>query len=275
MSVYVQTGFAGDEYDLTHPRVGYDAWGQVNAQASSAAAGFAALNASSTRVDSAWRPTAFPADWYTVFSRERPVEYIAIGAHDLGTQNAIISVQTTSNGGTSWATVPGLGDIAPTDNSAIFCLIDPVVVDGYRVRIRSADDFPTIGRIVGGRVMEWPRRAVWTGTPITESDRITFANNISDTGAWLGRTRTSDGLEFQVQIDNLSEDFRTGDFKAFKNYANGEGAAFFIATRPGDYPDEVAYAWATDVVRMPRNTPNRRISGSVTLNLTGYRQDLT
>lgn len=141
--------------------------------------------------------------------------------------------------------------------------------------INSADGNPTIATIAGGAVQEWPRKAVWTGTPITEGDRITFANNTSDTGVLVGRTVVSDGLEFQVTVNNLSETFRTGDFADFKAYANGEDALFFIAPRPGDYPDEVAYAWATDVVRMTRDTPNNRVSGSVTLNLMGHRQDLS
>lgn len=195
-------------------------------------------------------------------------------AHDLGTQNANISIQTTSDGGGTWDTVTGLGSIEPEDDSAILCLFDTVNVDGYRVQINSADGNPTIATIAGGAVMEWPRKAVWTGTPITEGDRISFTNNSSETGVWLGRTKTSDGLEFPFVVNNLSEDFRTGDFKDFKDYANGEDAAFFIAPRPLDYPDEVAYAWAADTVRMTRDTPNKRVSGTVNLNLIGYRQDL-
>lgn len=275
MSVYIQTGFTGIDVDLNHPRIAHRRRGAAIATASTEAAGFAALNAGNVRVDSAWRPTGLPANWSVVFNQPRAVGYVAIAAHDLGTQNADITIQTTSDAGSTWDTVTGLNGLTPDDNSAILCLFEQETFDGYRVLINSADSEPTIASIAGGPIMEWPRRAVWTGTPITESDRTTFANNISDAGAWLGRTRISDGLEFQVQIDNLSEAFRTDDFKTFKDYANGEDAAFFIAPRPGDYPDEVAYAWASDVVRMTRNTPNKAVSGSVTLNLIGYRQDLT
>lgn len=274
MSVYIQTGFNGLVYDLNHPRVAYRRRGLQGAAASTEASGFAATNAINVRVDSAWRPTALPANWRTIFNNFQNVEYVAIAAHDLGTQNADITIQTTTDSGSTWDTISGLANLTPDDDSAILCLFDTVNIDGYRVLINSADSEPTIASIAGGSVLEWPRKAVWTGTPVTEGDRITFANNQSETGVWLGRTRVSDGLEFQVQIDNLSETFRTGDFKTFKDYANGEDAAFFIAPRPGDYPDEVSYSWATDVVRMTRDRPNNRVSGSVTLNLRGYRQDL-
>lgn len=274
MSVYIQTGFNGITYDLNHPRIAIQRRGKVQATASTEAAGFDALNASNVRVDTAWRPTAVPANWKIIFLTPPNLEYVGIAAHDLGTQNATIDIQTTSDGGSTWDTIAGLGGLTPDDDSPIFCLFDTVNVDGYRVNITAADSEPTIATIGAGRVQEWPRKAVWTGTPITEGDRVSFSNNSSETGVWLGRTKTSDGLEFPFTVNNLSEDFRTGDFKTFKDYANGEDAAFFIAPRPLDYPDEVAYAWAADTVRMTRDTPNKRVSGSVNLNLIGYRQDL-
>jgi len=274
MSVYIQTGFTGLAYDLNHPRIAHRRRGAANAVASTEASGFAALNAGNVRVDSAWRPTALPANWSTIFNLPRAVGYVGIAAHDLGTQNADITIQTTSDAGSTWDTVAGLANLTPTDDSAILCLFEQETFDGYRVLINSADSEPTIASIAGGPIMEWPQKSVWTGTPITEGDRITFADNMSDTGLLVGRTVVSDGLEFQVQIDNLSEAFRTGDFATFKAYANGEDALFFIATRPGDYPNEVAYAWSSSLVRMSRDRPNKQISGSVTLDLMGYRQDL-
>lgn len=273
MSVYIQDEFFGYTYDLDHLRIAHD---RVSGTVSSSTetAGYADGNAATVRVDSAWRPTALPANWSTVLSSATTLSYVGIAAHDLGTQGASITIQTTTDGGSTWDTVTGLSALTPDDDSAILCLFEPVSADGYRVIINSADAVPTIAVIAAGDVMEWPRPCVWTGTPITEGDQISFANNQSETGAWLGRTRVSDGLRFQVQVSNLSEDFRAGDFKAFKAYANGENAAFFIALRPGYYPDEVAYAVSSDVVRMSRDQPNRRISGSVTMNLSGYRQDL-
>lgn len=276
MSVYIQTGFFGDEYGLEHPRIGYDrANGTVDA--STEAAGFAGDNAATVRVDTAWRPTSLPgllADWELNFDTPTLVSYFGIAAHDLGTQGAFIRIQATTDGGSTWTSIAGLNAIEPEDDSAILCLFDPVSVDGIRVRIESADDNPTIAVMATGEVMEWPRKAVWTGTPITEGDRLSFDNNLTGTGIVIGRTKESDGLEFSMQVDNLSEDWRTSTFKSFKAYANGEQAAFFIAQRALYYPDEVAYAWTTDTVRMSRETPNRRVSGSVTLNCIGYRQNL-
>lgn len=274
MSVFIQNGFNGDNYDLTHPRTGHIRRGTTGGvTASSAASGFAATNAFNVRLDSAWRPNSVPATWAVLFPGDRVLGYVGIGGHDLGTQNASITIQITTNGGTTWTAVDGLNGLAITDDSAIMCLLDPVTVNGYRVRINSADAPPTIATIAGGDVLEWPQRAVWTDTPITESEQITYRNNTSDTGVLIGATADSNGLSFTAQIDNLSETFRTGEFRAFADYCNKGEKAFFIATRPGGYPDEVAYAWSSEKVMMTRERPNARNSGSVTLNLNGYRQD--
>ncbi len=274
MSVYIETGFNGDNYPLTHPRIGYVRRGAANAAASSEASGFAAVNAGTVRTDSAWRPTSLPgsaANWNIVFNSPRTVGYFGVAKHDLATQNAEIRLQTTSDGGATWDGINGFEAITPTDNSAILFLFDPVTVDGIRLRINSADDNPTIATMGTGEVMEWPQPCTWTGTPITEGDQITFSVNRTDTGNWVGRTKVSDGLQYAMAIENLSETFRSGDFADFKAYANGEDATFWVASRPGDYPDEVAYAWALDVVRMERARPNATNAGAVTLNLQGLR----
>lgn len=272
MSCVLETGFVGNTYNTDHPRTCHRR-AAGTATATTEASGFSASFANSTRLDNFWRPTVLPATWTLALSANETVSYVGIAAHDLGTQNASIKVEYKLDTG-AWTELAFGGDHEPDDDSAILFLFDELVVSQVRVTVVSADAVPTIGVIATGLADEWPRKCVWTGTPITEGDKISFANNSSDTGVLIGRTRVSDGLQFQVVINNLSEDWRTSTFKEFKAYANGEGAAFFVALRPGDYPDEVAYAWANDVVRMSRDAPNRRISGSVNLDLMGYRQTL-
>ena len=84
-------------------------------------------------------------------------------------------------------------------------ILDPIEVSEIRIRIESADDNPYIGVIAVGRLDEWPRLADWTGQPITEGDQITFSDNISDSGSFIGRTKVSDGLTYTMQVDNLPE----------------------------------------------------------------------
>lgn len=273
MSVYIETGFGGDEFTLENPRIGYSRPEYQLVSGSTSEEGFDASNAATPRTDSAWRPTSVPTFWRYNYSSSTEISYLGIAKHDLGTLNATIRIQISNTGDNSnYSTIPGL-TITPEDDSPILCLFDPVSVTDIRVSITAADDNPTISVIAAGPVMEWPQPSTWTGTPITESDQTTFSNNLSDKGNFLGRTTVSDGLSFSLDIDNLSEAFRTSDFAAFKAHANGEVATFFVAPRPEDYPDEVAYAWSDGVVNMSRERANHRNSGSVSLSLQGLRVD--
>jgi hypothetical protein len=221
------------------------------------------------RTDTAWRPTALPATWTLDYPSSRNVSFVGIAKHDLGTQNATIAIEYDVGG--VWTAFAGASALTPADDSPILLLAPVTAVDGVRVTISSADANPTISVIMVGVADEWPRPFVWTGQPITEGDRIQFENTVALTGNWLGRSVVSDGLQFEVTMNNVSETWRQGDFKAFKDYANGNDAAFFIALRPSDYPNELAYAWAAGVVRAERSQPNNSISTSVTMTLQGLR----
>jgi len=195
---------------------------------------------------------------------------VGIAKHDLGTLNASIAIEYLV--GAVWTAFPGAGIIQPADNTPILLLTALTRVDGVRVRITNADDEPTVSIIMAGLADEWPRPFVWTGQPITEGDRIGFENTRSVTNNWLGRSVVTDGLQFGADMNNVTEAWRQTAFQSFKDYANGEDAAFFIALRPLDYPDELAYAWATNVVTASRAMPNKRISTSVSLQCQGLRQ---
>ena len=270
MAVVIATGFTGTTYGLKHGRVCYD-WGRDGtATATTAAAGFAAVNALPPRTDSAWKPTAIPATWTLTYPTARDVSFVGIAKHDLATTNATIAIEYLV--GSTWAAFPGAGALQPADNTPILLLTAVTVATGVRVRITSAFEPPAISVIMVGTADEWPRPFVWTGQPITEGDRIGFENTLAVTGNWLGRSVVSDGLQFGVEMNHVTEAWRQTNLKAFKAYANGEDAAFFIAHRPLDYPNELSYAWATDVVTANRSTPNKAISTAVAMRCQGLRQ---
>jgi len=269
MAVVIATGFTGTDYDLKHGRVCYEWFRDGTPHGTTAASGFAAANALPPRSDSAWRPTAIPATWRLTYPTARNVSFVGISKHDFGTLNATIAIDYLV--GTTWTAFPGADALTPADDTPILLLTAITNVEGVRVRITAADDEPTVSIIMVGLADEWPRPFVWTGQPITEGDRIGFENTIAVTGNWLGRSVVSDGLQFGVEMNNVTEAWRQTTFKAFKAYANGEDAAFFIALRPLDYPDELAYAWATNVVTATRAMPNKRISTSVSMQCQGLR----
>ena len=265
MPVVIEDTFTGISEPLTHPRIGWEEEPGTIA-ATNAAAGFAASNALTPLTYTAWKPSSAPASLRITFTSAASPSYLGIAAHTIGDEGATITVRKLTAG--SWSNWGGSTSISPATNDPILFLLAPQEVDGIGIQVTGGT--PVIGVMRAGAVMEWPRKAMWTGTPITESRRLQFDVNQSDTGNWLGRSLKARGQEFDIQIDNLSEAYRAGDFKDFADHANLGDATFWIAPRPGDYADEVAYAWPAQVVRMSREIPNKDVSGSASLKLQGH-----
>jgi hypothetical protein len=117
----VQSGFPGSEYPLNHPRIG---WRSIAGAAVSGDAldGFPASNALDVRTALAWKPDA-ATGWVGVDAGDDvEVSYCGIAGHDLGRQNATISVQKWD--GTGWVGI--VSDIQPSDDNAIMVLFAPI-----------------------------------------------------------------------------------------------------------------------------------------------------
>lgn len=271
MSVVIETGFTGNTYPLTHGRVCWERRTGGTISATTEASGFAAVNAGNIRTDSAWRPTGTTLErWERAFGNAQNVSFLGIAKHDIGTQLGTVDVQVQLAGSGTWTTIAG-SSTSPTDNNPLLFLFETVSVDAIRIRVSGLAAAPTIGVIACGVADEWPQRFRWTGTPITEGDQTSFENNVTNTGAWVGRSRRSDGLAFELTMNHASETWRAGDFADFKEYVNGDEAAFFIASWPGKYPKEVSFAWPERVVTAERAMANATISTSVTLQCRGLR----
>ena len=266
MTVYIETGFVGVLQPLTHGRVCYQR-APGTAAASTAASGFPAANAGTLRTDSGWRPTALPATWVLTLEATGPVSYIGIAKHDLASLGAVFSVDY--NLGAGFVAYPGLSGITASNDKPLLFLVSPRNVTAIRLTVTSADAMPTIAVISAGVAMEMPRPFVWTGQPITEGEQVAFEDTRSQTGNWLGRSIQSTGLQFSLTMNNASETWRQGAWQDFKAWANGEGAAFFIAARPFGYPEEVSFAWMNDTARANRGRPNKTNSTEITLNCQG------
>lgn len=262
MSVILQNGFAGIEYPLNHPRIG---WRSVGGDviAGNAAAGFPAANAIDPRTALGWKPTA-ATGWLGIDAGASvPASYCGIAGHDLGSKNANVRVQRWT--GAAWVDVIGVTEA--DDDSALLFLFAPVDASQFRLQIDSADAAPRIGHIRFGMVTEIPRLAGYGGTvPISESRRYEYDTLRANNGAFLGRSIVSTSLQFQIGVQHVSEDWRRAEWAAFRDYANTGGATFFVADRPLSYPEDVAYAWSNDALTAERNIPNRRAAIDFVLN---------
>lgn len=256
MSVVIAAGVT----DLNLPRIGWKAQGGT-VTASSEADGFNAERAATQQTADGWQPDAMPATWELDAGEPVGVNYCGIAAHDLGSTGATVFIEYEDSG---WQTVL---EISPEDDTALFFLFPAIEAQEWRVRV-TGSDAPTLGHIRFGQVLTAPRMATYTGTPIDEGEQVRLRYQQSETGEFLGTVSEGNGLSFSMQLDHLPEAFRQGPWREFKRFAE-RGNTFFIAPKPQAYPREVAYAW-TRSAAIERVIPNKDVTGSVTLDCSGY-----
>lgn len=263
MSVIIQSGFVGINEPLDHPRIG---WRAITGDAigTNPRAGFSRENALDPRTAIAWSPTgAAPAQIGVDAGESVTASYCGVAGHDLGTQNASVSVQRWT--GSSWTNIIGSQLINRDD--AILFLFAPVDASRFRLNISSADNPVRIGHVRFGMVTEIPRRSGYGGTtPISEGRRYDYDALRTNNGAFLGRSIVSTSLQFQVSVQHVSETWRASEWVPFREHANRGDATFFAADRPIDYPEDVAYAWSNEPVRAERGIANAAASIDFVLN---------
>lgn len=264
MAVHVAAGFTGISYSLSYPRIG---WRKISGTVSalSAAAGYAAANAVSPRTDSFWRPTA-TTGWLEINAgTAQSVSYAGIAAHDLGTRAATVVVEYFN--GSVW--VQAGPTVTPANDGAILVLFAAISAARWRLRITASAAAPTIGVIQFGAVTELPRKATFAPSISFERARsVTYAANITEGGHFAGRTVVRTSLNPKMAVDYLPETWIASEWDAFALHA--ETLPFFVADRPGDYAQSVAYAWTNGPAQAQRSIANATVANSVELELTGF-----
>jgi hypothetical protein len=263
MSVVIASGFTGTAVGLAYPRVG---WRRLTGTiaASTSAAGYAAANAATSRTDTFWKATTLPATWAVDFGSAQNVSYCGIASHTIGSSGATVIFELWN--GSAWITI---ATTTPVDNGPILFLCAVLSRSQARIRI-TGSTVPVVGVVFFGAVTEWPQLAVYApSVSFQRASQTDYAINITDGGQWAGRTIIRKSTNPKMQVDNLSESWMTSQLDDFAAYAERE--PFFIADRPGTYPDSVAYAWTSSDIIPERATPNASVSGSIVLDLIGHR----
>lgn len=274
MAVIIGDAYTGTTEPIENARVCYQAH-----------AATAAASGSATGTDPAWvidgeTWSVWEGDAATVTltldfgATALTVDYIGIGAHTLGSTGADVQVQFQLTDGGAWTTPSDISSHSPTDDSAILFLFEPRDVFGVRLSMSGGSAAPKIAVFQSGEALEFPRKALFTGLPISESEQIRYRHMQSVRGDVIGRAVEGAHLEFEVTVQNLAETFRTASgspsWSGFKDHTKDTGP-FFVASKPEDYPDDVAYARAVERPRFERAIPNRAISGVTTISCIGYR----
>lgn len=188
------------------------------------------------------------------------VDYLGIAKHNFGTQGYTYRFQESTDGGNTWGTITG-PKIFGNDN-AIIEYFEPRTSGLFRILLQKTGNIvigPIIAHIKLGEIMVLQRRIYVGHRPATLSRKVKRITNGSESGQYLGQEIVRSYYTASLEQRNNTPEYVRQEVKPFIDHVNGHNvvsdtapSTFFFAWRPGDYPDEVIYAWTRDNIE-PEN----------------------
>lgn len=234
----------------------------------------AASNAATGTTFDPWAatPASGVATWQVVFGSAQAPTLVGIAAHNLATITSTVSVQYSTNGGSTWVDC-GAGSDTPTTNQEIVWRFQGISATHWRVRVTSADATVSIGVIWIGQEIVIPSTIYQGYRPPITSTMVDLNTNVSEGNHLIGTSYTDRGIDFQAQFTHIEASFiRSASWTAFQERWN-KGNGSFWAWRPAKYGD-VHYTWrsSSQAIIAPTNEgPTDRMS--FTIAGRGYSHD--
>ena len=196
------------------------------------------------------------------------INFVALAAHNLGThvggETIDVSYATTIGG-----SLISLVTWAPTDNSAIMSLITPVVADEI-ILTYSTGAGMELGVVYAGNALEMPHGIYGGHAPISLSSKTKYQSTMSDSGQFLGRNITRQGIETNFSWRHLDPAWYRATFNPFVQSARV--TPFFLKWRPDTYED-TAFGYTTKDIAPTNMSGGSRLL-DVSFNMRGH-SDLT
>jgi len=250
--LYIPRGQSADAYT----RIGYKS---ILVSASPSAAQVALIPNTFER----WRPADGSQAATFSSSTAQYCDYIAIGAHNLGSAGATVLIEVSTS---TVAAFTAIGTITPSDDKPIYIAFESQLVQRVRVTLTNGTG-RELGVIYTGSQLVMTRTIFGGHSPITLSAKTEYRNSVSETGQWLGRSIARQGSETEYSFTLVDDLWYRENFQPFVESAKIR--PFFIAWRPDLYPDEVAYVWTTDDIK-PQNRGGSTRLMSFSFSVEGY-----
>jgi hypothetical protein len=155
------------------------------------------------------------------------------------------------------------GWIAPTDNSPVMALFEPVTAPAWRLEITGGTAAPEMGVARFGKALQMPRPSAASHKPLVYGRNTETRTNESETGEWLGRTVQRRNLQTSYGWSLIEDTWFEANWPETQRAMESE--PFFLAWRPGD-DQSVGYCWV-DEAPAPSYTGQRNFM-SVRMNVT-------
>lgn len=182
-----------------------------------------------------WTPTGSTANINLSLSGSATVSALGIASHNLGTQNATISLDESE--GTS----SQLFSISPTDDSPILVLFDSTTANDFTFYIDSADSACSIGNIFLGDPLVIDNGILPGYTPLWMADNIELLESMSLSGQFFQNRIIKRSAQTNLSLNILDRSTVEGaDFQNFRTHYN-DAKTFFFAAGPSVFEDDISY----------------------------------
>lgn len=224
-------------FPLSHARILYDSVLRRQGQliATPGLPGFPEQAALNPLTYEAWRPESMPANWRYDWSLSQKINAVGIASHNLASLGTEVVLEVNADGG--WQE---LAAVVPSDNGPILFLFPHVTTSGLRITLRG-DNAPLVGVIYAGMTLEMARPIYGGHSPADLSRKTVIVGSRSEGGQALSWQVQREGTRTSYDWKHLTADWYRERFDPFVEYATRGGGYFFIAWRPGKFPDEVQY----------------------------------
>lgn len=224
-----------------------------------------AINLTTETTYDRWKPGVTASDWKIEFPENYDINCVGIGAHNLGTTRTAIAIQYFD--GAAWVTIQ---DMLPADDSAIMMIFDTLsYFKIYRLLLNGPGVDAEIGVLKIGKTLQMQRGIYGGHSPILLSANTEIRNNFSERGNFLGKYITRSGYSTSFAWSNLTSEWYREHFQPFVKYI--KTGACFIAWRPTEYPQEVAYGWVNEDIT-PSNSGTRNFM-DVSFSFLGHNYE--
>ena len=235
--------------------------------------GYNSLLTSSTEAPKALIPNTFerytPASGAVVakfqLSTSATVNYIAIGAHNIGSHDdgtvVTISYATTIGGA-----LTSIDSVTPSDNSALFFSFDSITMAEIAITTNATTSGLEIGVVYAGESLQMQQPIYGGVDPIDLASVTKYQSAMSDSGQFLGRNVIRQGLESTLKWQHLDDLWIRNTFKPFMQSA--KTLPFFIKWRP-DYYDSAVFGYTTSDIK-PANMGGGSRLMTVSVDMRGH-----
>jgi len=262
-SALVLSSQVGDQPNNQNPIVGYRNLATVNnIVAGTADLSFPAINLANPSTYLRWLGANTSEQYVTInHNAVDPIDYVAIAGHNFGSAQIPVSIEGNDGGGFDEL----VSDSIPADDGPLLFRFVPQSLQSVRIRLQPGNAAPQAAVVYVGRLLILPRRIYVGYRPLPLNRKANIVTGRSELGQFLGRIVLSQMTESQISMSNVLPAFYRSDIEPWLRDAVER--PWFFAWRPGDYPSEVGYCWASGDSQVNNALANGMVAFS--LNLQG------